>query len=192
MYDTQDVDAQEDIESPKSTVYALCDPRVKRIRYIGVTRDIHKRYAAHLKGTADNPLKDTWLEDLKAAGLIPALVILESNIDEDVRYIREEHWIRHYRQLGMPLVNIAPMHDPEERQPLPSSSNKIRLKVREIAEARQISQRQIILRSGLDIKLVQKIFRDPYANITLETLGKLAKVLRVDASELIESIPKHH
>jgi len=65
----------------------------------------------------------------------------------------------------------------------------IRLKVKEVAAAKGISQRQLALRSGVDIKNIQKIFRYPTSIVTTETLDKLAKVLGVDAAELIESIP---
>lgn len=64
-----------------------------------------------------------------------------------------------------------------------------RLKVKEVAAARYISQRKLSMLSGVDIRTVQKIYRDPYKIVTTETLDKLAKVLGVDASELIESVP---
>ena len=64
----------------------------------------------------------------------------------------------------------------------------IRLKVKEIAQAKGVSQRKLSLRSEVDIKTIQKIYRYPYSIITTETLDKLAKVLEVDASELIESV----
>ena len=64
-----------------------------------------------------------------------------------------------------------------------------RLKVRDIAKQKGLSQRQLILRSGLDTRVVQRVLRDNHANITLSTLDKLASVLDVDISELIESVP---
>ncbi len=64
----------------------------------------------------------------------------------------------------------------------------VRLKVKEVAEQKGMSQRQLSLRSGITIKNVQKIFRRPTSNVTTETLDKLARVLGVDASELIESV----
>jgi transcriptional regulator with XRE-family HTH domain len=64
----------------------------------------------------------------------------------------------------------------------------IRLKVQEIAKQKGLSQRQLILRSGLDTRVVQRVMRDSFANITLATLDKFAEVLEVDASELIESV----
>jgi putative transcriptional regulator len=65
----------------------------------------------------------------------------------------------------------------------------IRVKVKEIAQQKGISQRQLIIRSGLDIRVVQRVMRDPHVNITLATLDRFAKTLGVDASELIESEP---
>jgi DNA-binding Xre family transcriptional regulator len=64
-----------------------------------------------------------------------------------------------------------------------------RLKVKEVAQQKGISQRQLFLRSGVDIRTIRRIFQHPDAVVTVETLAKLAKVLEVDVSELIESIP---
>lgn len=65
----------------------------------------------------------------------------------------------------------------------------VRLLVREVAKIKKMSQRQLSLRSGVDIRTVQRIFRDPTRIVTTETLGKFAKVLNVDVSLLIESDP---
>jgi transcriptional regulator with XRE-family HTH domain len=65
----------------------------------------------------------------------------------------------------------------------------IRVKVKEVAQQKGMSQRQLFLRSGLDIRIIQRVMRDPYVNITLVTLDRIAKTLGVDASELIESVP---
>jgi DNA-binding Xre family transcriptional regulator len=65
----------------------------------------------------------------------------------------------------------------------------IRLKIKEIAAEKGISQRKLSIRSEVDIKTIQKIYRYPTSIITTETLDKIAKVLNVNASELIESVP---
>jgi transcriptional regulator with XRE-family HTH domain len=65
----------------------------------------------------------------------------------------------------------------------------ILLRVKEVANQKGISQRQLVLRSGLDIRIVQRVMRNPHANITLATLDRLAQALGVDASELIVSVP---
>jgi len=65
----------------------------------------------------------------------------------------------------------------------------IRLRVKEVAKKKNMSQRQLSIRSGVDIRTVQRIFRDPTRIVTTETLDKFARVLNVDASLLIESDP---
>jgi transcriptional regulator with XRE-family HTH domain len=66
----------------------------------------------------------------------------------------------------------------------------VRLKVREVAKALGVSQRQLFFRSTVDLNTIQKIYRKPTDTvITVETLGKLARGLGVDASLLIESDP---
>jgi transcriptional regulator with XRE-family HTH domain len=57
-----------------------------------------------------------------------------------------------------------------------------------MAEEKGMSQRQLFLRSGVDIRTVRKIVRNPYTVITVETLARLARVLEVDISELIETV----
>ncbi len=65
----------------------------------------------------------------------------------------------------------------------------VRLKVKEIAQSKGISQRKLSMRSGVDINTVRRIYRNPMSVVTTETLSKLAGVLGVDVSELIESVP---
>jgi len=65
----------------------------------------------------------------------------------------------------------------------------IRLRIKEVARQRGVSQRQLVLRSGLDIRIVQRVMRNDNTNITLITLDKLAKALGVDPCELIERVP---
>ena len=64
----------------------------------------------------------------------------------------------------------------------------IRLKVKEIAQAKGISQRRLFLRSEVDIRTIQKIWKDPFTNITIQTLAKLAKGLGVASVDLIEDV----
>lgn len=64
-----------------------------------------------------------------------------------------------------------------------------RLKVKDIARAKGISQRQLFLRSGVDIRTVRRLFHHPEEGVNITTLAKLAVVLDVDVSELVESVP---
>ena len=64
-----------------------------------------------------------------------------------------------------------------------------RLKVKEFAQARGLSQRKLFFKSEVDNKTISRIFNDPYAIVTTETLDKLARALNVDVSLLVESDP---
>ncbi|QBD76423.1 XRE family transcriptional regulator [Ktedonosporobacter rubrisoli] len=65
----------------------------------------------------------------------------------------------------------------------------IRLRVKETAQEKSISQGKLQRRADVDIKTIRKIYRNPYTIITTETLAKLAKALGVPSSELIEDVP---
>ena len=68
----------------------------------------------------------------------------------------------------------------------------IRLKVRQIAEQKHISQTRLGQLAFIDVTRMRKIWRNgtsETANLTLQVLDRLAKALGVDASELIESAP---
>jgi DNA-binding Xre family transcriptional regulator len=62
----------------------------------------------------------------------------------------------------------------------------IRLRVKEIAEARKISISQLAKLADVDYKTVRKVFRNPQVAIDLYTLDKLCWALRVTPAELIE------
>jgi DNA-binding Xre family transcriptional regulator len=62
----------------------------------------------------------------------------------------------------------------------------IRLRVKEIAEAKKISMTRLARIADVDYKTVRKLFRDPYSEIGLITLDKLAWALHTEPAELIE------
>lgn len=96
------------------SVYALGDPRTNEIRYIGIARDVYKRYAQHLNRPHPNEAKNAWMDEIKQAGVVPTLAILETDIDATGIYEREKHWIQHYLELGAPLTNIV--HVPQQKK----------------------------------------------------------------------------
>jgi DNA-binding Xre family transcriptional regulator len=66
----------------------------------------------------------------------------------------------------------------------------IRLKVKEIAQSKGISQGKLSRLSEINITTIQLIYRKPTeANITMYTLDRLAQALKVNAQELIETVP---
>ncbi len=67
----------------------------------------------------------------------------------------------------------------------------IRLKVKELAATKQISQGKLARRADIDVKTLQKIYRTPTTDmidVKLSILDRLATALGVDASELLESV----
>lgn len=65
-----------------------------------------------------------------------------------------------------------------------------RLKVKQLAEARGLSQNRLSRLADVDIKVVRRIYRNEQESVTLPVLDRLARVLQVDISELIESVPE--
>ena len=66
---------------------------------------------------------------------------------------------------------------------------RVRLKVKEVAQQKGVSQGKLSRSSDVDIKTIKRIYRDSMTIVTTETLGKIATALNVDASELIENAP---
>ena len=65
----------------------------------------------------------------------------------------------------------------------------IRLRVKEIAQAKGISQGKLSRMSDVDDNTIKRIYRNPTAIVSTETINKLAKALDVSTMELMEDIP---
>ena len=90
------------------SVYALTDPRNESICYIGMSRNVWRRYAMHLLMPGKTtPAKNAWIEELKKIDLAPLLKILETIETMEEAGKQETYWIRHYLSLNAPLVNMA-------------------------------------------------------------------------------------
>ena len=66
----------------------------------------------------------------------------------------------------------------------------IRLRVREIAEARNINMSKLSRMADLNYNTIRAIWDDPMRDIAVSTLEKLAKALGVEVTELIEVQPE--
>ncbi len=66
---------------------------------------------------------------------------------------------------------------------------RTRLRVKEAANKKGISLTKLSQRSEVAYNTVRRIWRDPFTDVTLSTLQRLADVLKVDVNELIESVP---
>lgn len=65
----------------------------------------------------------------------------------------------------------------------------IRLKVREVAEARGFSMGKLHRDAGVDRKTIQRIYREPTSEISTVTLDRIATALGVHVCDLIDYTP---
>lgn len=86
------------------SIYALVDPRDGQIRYIGQSRSLEWRYQEHCFRGAANPLVGDWRDELRAAGLIYQLRLLETTTRE-MADGRERFWIMWALRRKCPLLN---------------------------------------------------------------------------------------
>lgn len=87
------------------TLYALCEPGTRTVRYIGKTVSLKRRWPEHL--TASLRHRDylgNWLRSLQ--GVRPELVPLRQVTDDEGSFA-EIKYIRIARSLGMKLVNAT-------------------------------------------------------------------------------------
>ena len=64
----------------------------------------------------------------------------------------------------------------------------VRLKVREIAEAKKINMSKLSRMADLNYNTVRAIWDDATKDVTVSTLEKIAKALIVESAELIEEL----
>lgn len=65
----------------------------------------------------------------------------------------------------------------------------IRQKIREVAEAKGISQGKLSRMADVGYSTIRRIFDDTYYSVNFATLERIAKALEVPATELIEEVP---
>ena len=65
----------------------------------------------------------------------------------------------------------------------------VRLKVAEIAKQRGMSMGKLSRTADVSYRTIKLIYSDPYRDVAVSTLEKLAKALGVSTSDLIEDVP---
>lgn len=114
------------------TVYALCDPLKEtyelnkdcqkpswncyfwwkfslahRVRYIGITDDIYRRFGEHMSCSDKHNLKkNNWIIARKKQQVMIQLEILQQVESLQVAQIRETFWIAYYHYLKADLLNL--------------------------------------------------------------------------------------
>lgn len=64
-----------------------------------------------------------------------------------------------------------------------------RLRVKEIANAKNMTATDLQMRSGVAYNVILRIFNNPEYNVTIQTLEALAAALEVKVTDLIEDFP---
>ena len=66
----------------------------------------------------------------------------------------------------------------------------LRLRVKDVAKQKDIGMAKLSRLSDISYKTIQKIWRNPYHDASLSTLNRIARVLNVPATELLEDVPE--
>jgi DNA-binding Xre family transcriptional regulator len=66
---------------------------------------------------------------------------------------------------------------------------KVRVRLKEVADERGMSMTKISHRSEVAYGTIRRLVRDPYAEVTLSTLRRIAGALGCATCELIEDVP---
>lgn len=85
-------------------VYALCDPRTHRIRYIGKSERGLVRPLEH-QNYSHNPDLAAWLRDMVASRQEYTVLVLATATSVEQLSELEAHWIATGRYFGWPLAN---------------------------------------------------------------------------------------
>ena len=64
----------------------------------------------------------------------------------------------------------------------------LRLRVKEVAKEKGVSMNKLSQRSEVSYNIVKEIYRNPYKIVTTDTINRLARVLEVPATELLEDV----
>jgi transcriptional regulator with XRE-family HTH domain len=65
----------------------------------------------------------------------------------------------------------------------------IRLRLREVLQEKGITQAKLSRLTDVSMNAIQKIYHNPYHDVALSTLERIAKGLKIDVSELYEVLP---
>lgn len=109
---------QDPSKKPKNTpphdAYRLRDPRDKAVFYVGISKNVQRRFKQHLACAGLNFKLNIRIQEILQSGLIPELELIERAIPgPDKAREREKFWINHHTQLGDILTNIAEMNEVE-------------------------------------------------------------------------------
>jgi hypothetical protein len=65
-------------------IYELLDPRTNEVRYVGKTKNLKKRYNAHLSNLGSMTKKTSWIKSLKAKNLKPIMRVIAVTTEKHI------------------------------------------------------------------------------------------------------------
>lgn len=77
-------------------IYGLVDPRTEKIRYIGISTNVFKRYREHTQIIDLTTPKGQWINDLYSLGMRPMLLMMGIAPDESIARQKEKNFIEQY------------------------------------------------------------------------------------------------
>lgn len=90
----------------KNYIYILQDPITNEVRYVGKSKNPHRRYLSHLWQKPKVKYHSYyWIQKLLKNGLNPILTVIDET-EEDWIWL-EQYWIEQFKQWGFNLTNIT-------------------------------------------------------------------------------------
>jgi len=126
----------------KVSIYALCDPRKRVVRYIGQTSDPERRLYQYIMGAKryvrrgrrvtgevqGNRGLANWLGDLVEFGVDPELYILEVTSEQQA-VAQEKRWTDYFEKRGFPLLNRRRIVNNswvvKRKRPVPNTTDRL-------------------------------------------------------------------
>ncbi len=65
----------------------------------------------------------------------------------------------------------------------------VRLKLKEVIQEKKVSQSKLSRMADVSLNTIQAIYHNPYHDVVLSTLDRIAKALRVNVHDLYEVVP---
>ena len=65
----------------------------------------------------------------------------------------------------------------------------VKLRVKELAESKGYNMSSLSRASDVSFRTIKRLWKDPYHEVNVSTLAKIARALGVPTSELIEDVP---
>ena len=74
----------------------------------------------------------------------------------------------------------------EKHQCILASMRRVRLRIKEAAEEKNVSVYKLHMRSEIALSSIKRLYREPYTEVKVGTLARIADVLDVPIAQLFE------